>query len=186
MQRLTQSGQRHEALCQRRLHSWQRRLDAHHHITAQSTEQLRHHAHAALQQFRANLRRLEKRLALLEPNRQLGLQRRLWGHAVGRLNQHATAAVSASRHALLPQSRRFNRAMGEFIPEQRHCTAATAGKLFALDPTGVLKRGYSLAYAADGRLVSTVRALASGDALNIRFHDGVAATRVESTRENKT
>lgn len=204
-QRLAQAGQSHAALCQRRLHSWQRRMDARHHASAQATEQLRHQAHTAMQGFRFCLRSLEKRLAPLEPNRQLNQQRRQWSQVTGRLqqamqlnlkrgrqagrnfntrlSQHAVSAVSTSRHALLPQARRFNRVMGELVPEQRQMFAATTGKLFGLDPTGVLKRGYSLAYARDGRLVASIAGLADGDGLDVHFHDGVAATRIESIRE---
>ena len=56
----------------------------------------------------------------------------------------------------------------------------TASKLVALNPLAVLARGYSVAYMEDVPLKS-VKSLAEGDRIKIRFTDGSADCRVEKT-----
>ena len=162
-QRLARAAQNHQLLNRRREHTWQRQMDGRYHGVAQVSDRLRHAGHTTLQQRRALLRALERRLAAFEPNRQLRLQRRQSTQAIGRLG----------------------RAMGELVARQRRLSAVAFGKLSALDPTAVLGRGYSLSYSADGRLISSVAALMPGDALRVRFSDGATDTRVESVEREK-
>ena len=56
----------------------------------------------------------------------------------------------------------------------------TASKLVALNPLAVLARGYSVAYM-DGVPLKSVKSLAEGDRIKIRFTDGSADCRVEKT-----
>ncbi len=59
-------------------------------------------------------------------------------------------------------------------------------QLLALaDPTRVLKRGYSIAYAPDGTVVRSVHALKKGDSITTTVSDGVFTARVESVQETK-
>ena len=55
-----------------------------------------------------------------------------------------------------------------------------ASKLAALNPLAVLARGYSVAYR-DNKPLSSVKGLAEGDTIKIRFSDGSADCRVEKT-----
>jgi len=60
--------------------------------------------------------------------------------------------------------------------EQEH------GRLTALDPTAVLKRGYTVSYGPDGRVLTHVARIKPGDAVRVHFQDGDAHTRVESMK----
>ncbi len=61
----------------------------------------------------------------------------------------------------------------------RPVLAELGGKLRALDPTQVLSRGYAICATEDGRLIREGGALASGDRLTLRFHQGGAHCRVD-------
>ncbi|MBN1398850.1 MAG: exodeoxyribonuclease VII large subunit [Bacteroidetes bacterium] len=54
-------------------------------------------------------------------------------------------------------------------------------QLQALNPHGVLKRGYSIVHKG-GRIISSERLLHSGDEAEIQFHDGSVGVRVEKGR----
>jgi exodeoxyribonuclease VII large subunit len=58
--------------------------------------------------------------------------------------------------------------------------AALHGRLQALDPRAVLRRGYSLALDAEGRVVTDSAPLRTGDLLSLRFSRGGAAVRVQA------
>jgi exodeoxyribonuclease VII large subunit len=51
-------------------------------------------------------------------------------------------------------------------------------RLGALDPLGVLKRGYAVLSSKDGKIVSSKGQVASGDDLRARVHDGEFEVRV--------
>jgi len=62
--------------------------------------------------------------------------------------------------------------------------AAAAARLDALSPLAVLERGYAIARRADdGRVVRAAGEVATGDVLELTFHDGGARVRVESRRD---
>lgn len=54
--------------------------------------------------------------------------------------------------------------------------------LHALDPTHVLKRGYSLSYDGSGKLITHAKSMQQGDAMHIHFQDGSIETHVEKTQ----
>jgi len=58
--------------------------------------------------------------------------------------------------------------------------AVLEGRLEALDPLAVLKRGYAMALASDGKVVTNAAALAVGDSLSLRFARGAADVRVQA------
>jgi exodeoxyribonuclease VII large subunit len=70
------------------------------------------------------------------------------------------------------------------VARRRHAAAmrlaTLEGRLEALDPLAVLKRGYAMAVAADGRVVTDAARLAIGESLNLRFARGTADVRVEA------
>jgi exodeoxyribonuclease VII large subunit len=55
----------------------------------------------------------------------------------------------------------------------------SGARLAALDPHSVLKRGYAIAFDANGRAVTDARRLAPGDALRLQLANGAAGVRVE-------
>jgi len=58
------------------------------------------------------------------------------------------------------------------------------GRLTALDPTAVLKRGYTVSYGPDGHILTHVARIKPGDAVRVHFQDGDARTRVESVNQS--
>jgi exodeoxyribonuclease VII large subunit len=56
---------------------------------------------------------------------------------------------------------------------------AAKGKLKALNPYGVLNRGYSLTSKADGSIVRSIKDVASGDEVKTRLKDGIIHSKVE-------
>jgi len=53
--------------------------------------------------------------------------------------------------------------------------------LHSLNPTEILRRGYTLTYDANGQLVVSAHGLQTGDQITTRFADGSVASQVEST-----
>jgi exodeoxyribonuclease VII large subunit len=51
-------------------------------------------------------------------------------------------------------------------------------QLQALNPSGVLKRGYAIV-RKEGRIVSSANLLGFGDEADIQFHDGTVGVKVE-------
>ena len=55
------------------------------------------------------------------------------------------------------------------------------GKLESLNPTNVLKRGYSYVSGADGKAVESASSLKKGDVIGIVFADGKATGTITDT-----
>jgi exodeoxyribonuclease VII large subunit len=70
------------------------------------------------------------------------------------------------------------------VARRRHAAATRLavleGRLEALDPLAVLKRGYAMAVASDGKVVTDTARLAVGDSLRLRFARGAADVRVQA------
>lgn len=60
----------------------------------------------------------------------------------------------------------------------RHSALELGGRLESLSPLAVLKRGYALAVAADGRIVRRASDVQPGDPLSVRMADASLKTRV--------
>jgi exodeoxyribonuclease VII large subunit len=58
--------------------------------------------------------------------------------------------------------------------------AGLAARLHALDPHAVLKRGYAIAFAADGQAVTDAARLSVGQGLTLRFSRGSADVQVHA------
>lgn len=112
-------------------------------------------------QARRGLRMLVQRLQQQEPGQ--------------RLRRQQQALSRAKQSLLLAGERGLQR-------QQRPVQAATE-RLIALDPTRVLQRGFTMALDAQGQLLTSVAGLAAGDALQVQFHDGVAATTVQQIQK---
>jgi len=151
-------------------------------------ERMRHlltaHSRQRLQDSRRRLRLLGKRLTPLEPGQRLRLRQRRLDECIQRL--HGAAEKDAQQAA-----RRLDRARqamhllsSELFGQQRRRLDIQCAQLSTLGPPGVLKRGYTLATAADGQVLRSVRQLKQHDALRIRFHDGTADAQVRDTHIN--
>ncbi|MDA8123431.1 MAG: hypothetical protein M0Z38_12825, partial [Deltaproteobacteria bacterium] len=104
----------------------------------------------------------------------LSVELRFYSPAAWVSRKRADAAVLISR---------ATRGVGAARDASRGRLGVLNGKLFALDPTAVLSRGYAIATSrATGRAVRAVSEAAPGEALDVRVSDGTFGAVVE--REN--
>ena len=68
--------------------------------------------------------------------------------------------------------------------EQRHVDAL-AGRLGALDPVNMLRRGWTITCRADGTVVRSVADAAPGESLVTRVADGEIESNVQHTTPNE-
>ena len=73
--------------------------------------------------------------------------------------------------------------VSERIFNEKVRLSGTSAKLAALNPLGIIARGYSAVTSNEGELVNSVRRIATGDKINIRFSDGDAEATVEKITE---
>lgn len=57
--------------------------------------------------------------------------------------------------------------------------------IILIDPTRVLRRGYSIVYASNGKVVRSIDTLKKGDSITATVSDGTFTARVESLQETK-
>ena len=77
-------------------------------------------------------------------------------------------------------------AMESELGRKRREQVRLAASLDAMSPLRVLTRGYTLASDEEGTVVSSVRTIRKGTRLRLKFFDGSADCRVESTHEENT
>ncbi len=82
----------------------------------------------------------------------------------------AAVAAAASRLATIPA--RLEGAASRALSARENRLGALRAKLEALDPSGVLRRGYALVRRADGSVASDAAAFTAGDVLRAEFRDG--------------
>ena len=141
---------------------------------ARSERCVRRYHDRARERLDALVRVLPRRDALLGPQRQraddLGarLDRALEAR-VGRGHRMLDRAAGALRPAILVRQ----------LATARDRLARTARLLDAVNPDGLLARGYVRVAARDGRVVTTAAAARAAGSLALHFGDGVVAARVE-------
>lgn len=205
--RLDDSGRTHANLVQRRSHALQRGLDNRLHAASQMLSRLQHGGKDRIAMQRREIRQLASRLGTLEPGRQLRRQQQTLAHIRSRLDANETRRLRLAAKQLAPLSRRLAATRRAVLPAYAKRLAALGhtlqisfadalnarrrrvdqfgGKLHALGPAQVLERGYALAFADDGRLLTRAHQLHAGDAMQVRFHDGTADTHVEHIEMEK-
>lgn len=94
-----------------------------------------------------------------------------------------TPAFYAKQQLLVVDKYRssMNTAMEAKITNLRSEQKAILGKLESLNPTNVLKRGYSYVSSADGKAVESAQSLKKGDVIGIVFADGKATGTITDT-----
>ena len=101
----------------------------------------------------------------------------------------ASAALSSPRYVLEKErmsldflAQKLTAAGAELTAPRRTALAAACGKLSALNPAGVLSRGFGIVFGENGSAVSSVNALAKGESIRIKLADGEAAAVVQSVQ----
>ena len=94
-----------------------------------------------------------------------------------------TPAFYAQQQLLVVDKYRsaMNTAMEAKITSLRSEQNSILGRLESLNPTNVLKRGYSYVSGADGKAVESASSLKKGDVIGIVFADGKATGTITDT-----
>jgi len=166
------------------LHRWQTARDERRMHVERMQTRLAAQSRLLQRQRRQQLRQLEKRLQPLEPGQRLRLrQRRLdeslqrLQHAAEQQTQQSTRHLEACRQSLAMLQR-------SLVGEARRSVEREHGRLQALGPLGVLKRGYTLSLSSEGRVLRSTQQLKSGDIISIRMHDGSADAQLRDIHCN--
>ncbi len=109
-----------------------------------------------------------------------------------RLDRMADARVLASpegayryrRDTLAGLERRLMLASEHRVVGERGALSRVASQLTALNPLGVLGRGYTLVQDGEGHVVTSVESLHTDDRVMLRFRDGYASARIETTESS--
>ena len=130
---------------------------------------------------------IKRRLENINTRNRNNIQSRIAIHRT-RLEQIRNVGVMSSPERLL-DGRRMNvlycsekmqRFCGELYNAEKIRLAKTTAKLEALNPLGIISRGYSAVTDTEGNVVRSVTELQRGDRLRVRFADGEAQATVES------
>ena len=135
------------------------------------------------------------------------LVRRLWAAEEGlslrmaeRLRR-ATLALSQLQNARAMQSplhyiedrhlqlmylrEKLERGVTAVLEKHRYCLQGLCAKAEALNPLGVLARGYAAVFDGAGRVASSMKDVKINDELSVRFADGTAKVKVLDLRESE-
>jgi exodeoxyribonuclease VII large subunit len=142
--------------------------------------------HYAFREPANRISRDRQRIEALEA----ALRQRLVG-SVNAVRQRVTLTQGTMRYCLVGGVREVRQRLDENAARIGHRLALRrqlAGErltryrlqLRALDPRGVLKRGYTLTRTADGRVLGSVKGLAAGERLVTEFRDGQVVSTADS------
>ena len=150
--------------------------------------EMRHHLLRALrenlQRRRMRLMRAQARLAASGPEQQLNALRERAIRLRAQLDRAARERLAelAPRHAQAQV--RLDAVIDRRLQSQRESVARLHARLTALNPAGVLERGYVLVMAGD-RVLTTKAAAAKVDRMSLRFHDGTLDVIKEKDHGNE-
>ena len=90
--------------------------------------------------------------------------------------------VERERQTVDDLSRRLSRAQRHRLALWREQVSGAERRLGALDPVGILSRGYAVVWGPDGTAIRRVVQAVPGDAVTVRVSDGDFSARVEQDR----
>ena len=80
------------------------------------------------------------------------------------------------------QSQALTNVLEQYVNQRRERLGRLAASLEAMSPLKVLGRGYTIAQTTQGQVVASVRQLAPGDLVHLKWSDGAASCRVEEIK----
>lgn len=92
-------------------------------------------------------------------------------------------AFERRRHALAVCTHRMAGAVEQAMSASERRLAVLKASLVPLDPTAILKRGYSIAYSESGSVLKDANDVAVGDLFRLRLSKGALESRVEKKTE---
>ncbi len=108
------------------------------------------------------------------------LSERLQRLSSSRVMQTPQAVIDDKRMALLSEEKRLSDQMCSILREKQMKMSENAAKLNALNPLAVLMRGYSAVFSEEGKVVTSVNGLQTGDHLTLQMADGKLISSVET------
>jgi exodeoxyribonuclease VII large subunit len=114
---------------------------------------------------------------------------RVWGQRVIRLGsrlqeRHPRHALALARQRNETILRRLSRGMEQMVLLRRRTMEALQGRLVALAPSEVLRRGYSITtIKKSGAILRSARQVKEGDRIVTRLADGTSESIVQDTRQ---
>lgn len=119
---------------------------------------------------------------LARPSAALLQRRHALAQMARRLEHGAVVRRQAERQRLALLAQRLQAGQARQLERQRQALDMRAARLAALDPREVLRRGYAWVEDAQGRALTSVAALAPGDALRAVMLDGEVQARVTAVQ----
>ena len=96
-----------------------------------------------------------------------------------RLSRALPASLEKDREALVQMAARLSRRGTGILDPFEHALALRAGRLHDLSPLQVLSRGYAMAQDSQGRVISSIEAVAPGDEIDVSISDGVLRCTID-------
>jgi exodeoxyribonuclease VII large subunit len=118
-------------------------------------------------------------LQLARPAQALARSRQQLQTLEHRLTRSLARAVDPQPAALRRQLDRLQTAVARSLAARTARLDTLQGRLVALDPTQVLRRGYAFVLDAQQRPVLSAHEVSPGQALALQWHDGAVRARVE-------
>ena len=124
---------------------------------------------------------LSTRLSAAENTRLRRYRTRLEQLSASRVLTSPEGVWRVRRETVAGLEKRLNLSVSRHLGRKRQSMERVVASLGALNPLGVLSRGYALVQNEEGRVIPTAAELTVGDRVSLRFADGSARVRVEET-----
>ena len=97
--------------------------------------------------------------------------------------QNMSLKVANARHRLQRAVMRLEALAGQGTAELTQKLNRTTARLGAMSPLAVLKRGYAIAYGADGKILRSGSQVRIGESLRVRLGEGGVEAEVKKIEE---
>lgn len=128
------------------------------------------------------LRQLESADVMRDPKVLLHMRADRVERLEDRMVQAVTSQANRASTAVVRYENRLSSLLDRSISARRERLGALAGRLDALSPLSVLRRGYGFVTDSEGHTVTSIQELSKDACIDIRLADGVASARVEERR----
>ena len=95
------------------------------------------------------------------------------------------AKLEKAQIAVLRASELMDTLIDRAVSKRELLLSGAVGRLEAINPLGVIKRGYGIASDKDGRVVSSIKAVGEGDGISVLVSDGYIDAVVSGTRDTQ-
>jgi len=167
-------------------HHHQRNLDQNLQQSSILQQQLISSFQSLLGQWQHCAREQHNELITLEPGRQLRKKQQQLHQLQERLATCRLKIMPEKQHSLATYRQQLTQSLKSSLQASHYKVQLHRETLYALDPSHVLQRGYSLIYDAAGKLITHAKSMQQDDAMHIHFQDGSIETRVKNIQLQPT